>query len=100
MESILDFIVVSDEVGMRKPNQDSFLYALNLLNVSSKEAIHVGDHLINDVQASNAVGRISVLKQDFIDKSKQADFTINQLDGLLPIIQILGELKKDDPSSI
>lgn len=34
---------------------------------------------------------ISVLKQDFIDKSKQADFTINQLDGLLPIVQMLRE---------
>lgn len=89
LESILDCIVVSDEVGMKKSNQDIFLYALNLLNVSSKEAIYVGDHLINDIQASKAVGMISVLKQDFIDQSKQADFTINQLDGLLPIAQML-----------
>lgn len=89
LESILDCIVVSDEVGMKKPNKEIFLYALDLLNVSSKEAIYVGDHIINDVQASKAVGMISVLKQDSIIKSLQADFTIHQLDELLDIVQTL-----------
>lgn len=88
IDSLFDCIVVSDEVGMRKPNADIFHYALDLLNVHPSEAIYVGDHLINDVQASKNVGMTSVLLKDAANvESSIADYIIDQFDGVLEVVR-------------
>ena len=87
--SLFDCIVVSDEVGMRKPNANIFQHALDILNVLPTEAIYVGDHLVNDVQASKAIGMMSVWKQDSINHSPLADYTIDQFDELVDVVKHL-----------
>jgi FMN phosphatase YigB (HAD superfamily) len=52
----LDAIVVSEEVGVRKPRKEIFDEALRRLGVSAAEAVHVGDNLAADVAGAAALG--------------------------------------------
>lgn len=45
----LQHMAISADLGIRKPNPDIFLYALNSLNVSPEEAVMVGDSLRGDI---------------------------------------------------
>lgn len=47
-------------VGASKPAPDMFEAALRHAGVAASAAIHVGDHLIDDVQGANAVGMHTV----------------------------------------
>jgi putative hydrolase of the HAD superfamily len=58
---LLDAIVVSAEVGARKPAPVIFERALRLAAVSPGEAIHVGDSLVEDVDGARAAGIEPVL---------------------------------------
>ena len=88
IDSLFDCIVVSDEVGMKKPNANIFHFALDLINVHPNEAMYVGDHLVNDVQASKEVGMISVwLKSSDFKEDSIADYTIDQFDEILDVVK-------------
>jgi len=51
-----DVIVVSEEVGIRKPRREIFEATLERLGVAPAEALHVGDNLDADVAGAAAVG--------------------------------------------
>lgn len=88
IDSLFDCIVVSDEVGMKKPNANIFHFALDLLNVHPSEAMYVGDHLVNDVQASKEVGMTSVwLKNSAYEEDSIADYTIDQFEEILDVVR-------------
>ena len=50
----------SADVGNKKPHPQMFLTPLAQLAAKPHEAIHVGDHLIDDIQGADAVGMHSV----------------------------------------
>jgi putative hydrolase of the HAD superfamily len=52
----VDAIVLSDEVGARKPDPAIFELALGELNVEPSAALFIGDRLVDDVQGAAAVG--------------------------------------------
>jgi FMN phosphatase YigB (HAD superfamily) len=52
----LDAIVVSEQVGFRKPRKEIFDEALRRLGVSAAETVHVGDNLAADVAGAAGVG--------------------------------------------
>jgi HAD superfamily hydrolase (TIGR01509 family) len=56
----LDTVVVSEEIGVRKPRKEIFEEALRRLGVSAAEAVHVGDNLAADVAGAAAVGMKTV----------------------------------------
>jgi putative hydrolase of the HAD superfamily len=51
-----DYIVFSDEVGVRKPQPDIFLRALRAVGGEVESAVHVGDDPVLDVAGARAVG--------------------------------------------
>jgi putative hydrolase of the HAD superfamily len=53
-------IFISDQVGIGKPNPKLYTRAVERIGVKAAEAMHVGDHPVNDVDAANAAGLISV----------------------------------------
>jgi HAD superfamily hydrolase (TIGR01662 family) len=55
-----DVIVFSEEVGVRKPQPEIFLYALRQLGVDPENAMFVGDRLDTDVQGAAQVGMATV----------------------------------------
>lgn len=68
--------------------------ALDTLGVKPTESIYVGDHPINDVQASRSVGMTGVWKKDkHWDAPVQADFIIDDLSELK---YILNQLQADN----
>ncbi len=52
----LDAIVISEDVGIRKPRPEIFEETLRRLDVSPAETVHVGDNLDADVSGASALG--------------------------------------------
>ena len=55
----IDAVVLSGELGVRKPNAAIFEAALAALGVDATAALHVGDRLVEDVQGAAAVGMLT-----------------------------------------
>ena len=51
-----DAIVISEEIGLRKPRREIFQSTLAQLGVEPAEALHVGDNLSADVSGAAALG--------------------------------------------
>jgi putative hydrolase of the HAD superfamily len=58
---LVDGIVTSAQVGVRKPAPAIFARALRLAGVGPAEAIHVGDNFVEDVLGARALGIEAVL---------------------------------------
>jgi putative hydrolase of the HAD superfamily len=52
----VDAIVLSGEVGARKPDTAIFEHALGELGVDALDTLHVGDRLADDIEPAAAVG--------------------------------------------
>jgi HAD superfamily hydrolase (TIGR01549 family) len=53
---LLDAVVISDEVGFRKPRPEIFRSALAGVGTRAEETLHVGDNLSADVGGATALG--------------------------------------------
>jgi putative hydrolase of the HAD superfamily len=97
---ILDYFDVrltSGDVGYIKPHPAIYHRALELLAVAPENAIFIGDRPENDVAGANNAGMVSVwmdpphLSNEL--NGVQPDYTITQLNELLPILE---QLEVDD----
>lgn len=50
------FALSAEGVGIGKPEPEPFVEALRRANVSAAEAVHVGDHVLDDIQGAKGVG--------------------------------------------
>ena len=89
---LFDAVVVSDEVGWRKPHPAIFQAALARLGVGAQEALFVGDRLDLDVAGARAAGMTPVWinREDAAAPAGPAapDFEIRDLDELRRIVSI------------
>jgi putative hydrolase of the HAD superfamily len=60
LTGLLDTIVISSEVGLRKPDPGIFRLALDQLGVEPHDAMFVGDRLETDVQGAANLGMTTV----------------------------------------
>ncbi len=97
IEKYFDKIIISDEIGIRKPNLRLFIYALDKMKVKPEETIMVGDRLDKDIEPAKAVNIHTVMihrktKYD-VDSEKPSkikpEFDIESLSELLPILEKL-----------
>ncbi|MGG4341711.1 HAD family hydrolase [Paenibacillus lautus] len=51
-----DFILVSEEVGVKKPNARIFEMALERLNLPADQCVYVGDHPVKDIEGAGKAG--------------------------------------------
>lgn len=102
IHNLLDMVVISDEIGIRKPNPKLFAYCLEKFDVLGSETIYVGDNLDKDIVPANQNGIYSVYihrggKYDTyktgndIPKNKKPDFEISDLNEIFPIINQLNK---------
>jgi putative hydrolase of the HAD superfamily len=56
LSKIFDMVIISDEVGIKKPDPQIFYLALQRLNVNPDESLYVGDNLKNDVGGCQSIG--------------------------------------------
>ena len=80
-------IIVSEDVGVLKPNKKIFQYALKICNTTSKKALMIGDDFISDVKGAQSLG----IDQVFFDykhtmKKSDSTFTIFHLKELENIL--------------
>lgn len=97
LDKFFDVIVVSSEVGARKPDARIFAKALDSLSVKSEESVFVSDELAEDLLGSKGMGMISVwlvnpqlksewkAKEETEEKIFEPDAVISNLSEL-PII--------------
>ena len=56
LEPYFETLTVSEEVGVKKPNPEIFLYALRKANATAQESIVIGDEMAVDIDGARAVG--------------------------------------------
>ncbi|MEJ6654412.1 MAG: HAD family hydrolase [Pseudomonas sp.] len=56
LEKYFKIIVSADEVGLSKPDPAPFLAALERAGVEPHQALHIGDHPVDDIQGAREVG--------------------------------------------
>ena len=74
-------VVVSEEVGWRKPSSHIFQHALNKLQVQASEAVYIGDSPIEDIKGAKQAGlkvvfvpsQFNTLK-DLLESKQKPDF--------------------------
>lgn len=64
---LLDPILVSEEVGVKKPDPRVFALALDRLGLPAGEVLFVGDHPVNDVAGPAALGMRTVWRRGIHD---------------------------------
>ncbi len=56
----LDAVVISEQVGIRKPRAEIFQAVLDELGIAPEDAVHVGDNLVADVDGAARLGMRTV----------------------------------------
>ena len=81
-------ILVSEAVGLRKPNAEIFCRALSSLNASAIESVFVGDSPKSDIEGAQQIGMKAIWKRNPDGKSGNfADAVCKDLAMLPKIIQ-------------
>ena len=84
IEKYMDTILVSEQEGMKKPQAEIFLRALERLGVKPEESIYIGDHPENDVTGARNVGMHAIWKKDtFWGQPFTDEHVIEDLEELL-----------------
>ena len=88
-----DFSLSSAAVGKAKPHPAMFQEALRLSGVGSKQAVHVGDDPLNDVQGAREMGMKTVwvnhLKRPWPKHKQKADASIQHFSELPRLLESL-----------
>ena len=67
MEPYFETLTVSEEVGVKKPNPEIFLYALKKAGATLEESLMIGDEMAVDIDGARAAG----MDQLFFNPSKE-----------------------------
>jgi putative hydrolase of the HAD superfamily len=99
IDKLLDKIVISDEIGIRKPNPKLFNYFLNKFGVNGYETIYVGDNFEKDIQPAklNHIYGVYIHRGGKYDVDSQRiafsknSFEIQNLKELFPLIDVINK---------
>ncbi|WP_077618228.1 HAD family hydrolase [Bacillus sinesaloumensis] len=91
IEAYFDAILVSEWEGIKKPDPQLFIRALENLKILPHEGIFIGDHPMNDVKAAQNIGMKGIWKRDFQWDHVEADAILNDLSELPVIIDSLNK---------
>ncbi|WP_298829676.1 HAD family hydrolase [uncultured Planococcus sp.] len=80
-------ILISEWAGMSKPDPAIFQKALATLGVSPDEAVYIGDHPQNDIQAAQAIGMKAIWKKDPHWSCMGADGEIDDLNEIGRLVE-------------
>ena len=86
----MDEIIMSEEVGISKPDPNVFNLALDRLDVSANETIFIGDNLELDIKGSRNAGLTDVWFNPYHSRNKKdvvPSYEIDNLEGLLKILE-------------
>ena len=93
-----DVLTFSDEVKLAKPSEQIFKMTVASLHTRPEQTVHVGDHVINDVQGAKQVGMKTVWiegfyqREDLTDPKTEPDIAVPDLGGVVSAVEKLCEL--------
>ncbi|HEX55491.1 MAG: haloacid dehalogenase [Candidatus Altiarchaeales archaeon] len=98
LQHFFDSVIISEEIGIEKPNPEMFKIAARKIKCKPEEAIMVGDRIDKDIVGANKVGMLTVQlmhgkHMDEIPKNpdEEPDYIIS---NLRDILKVLKEIKK------
>ncbi|MFX1573072.1 MAG: TIGR02253 family HAD-type hydrolase [Promethearchaeota archaeon] len=102
IDLLIDLIVISDEIGIKKPNPELFNYCLKKFGINGSETIYIGDRIDKDIIPSNLNGIFSVYihrggKYDKYNADSnfkgamKPNFEITNLNQIFDIIEIINQ---------
>ncbi|MFT4632867.1 MAG: putative hydrolase of the HAD superfamily [Candidatus Pseudothioglobus sp.] len=87
ISAYFDAIVISEEVGVKKPDPSIFLHCLKLLDLSPEDAWYVGDHPVNDMVPAVKMGMRGIwVKNHRFPCAPSAHATVDHIRELLLLI--------------
>jgi len=91
LEGKFDVVVVSEQVGVKKPDRRIFQHALTALNVSADEAVMIGDSWQSDVLGARNAGIPAVWFNRYEEKCPEPGnvVEINRLEPMDALVRIL-----------
>jgi putative hydrolase of the HAD superfamily len=87
IEQYFDLILISESIGIKKPDPRIFVHALNELHVEACNAIYVGDHPINDIEAAIRCGITGIWKQSESRDSQDFQYSIKELPEIFNFLE-------------
>ena len=87
LESYFEVIVLSRDIGIRKPSPEIFKFTLQKLRLSSSQAVHVGDSMEKDVLGAKKAGMKAVwINRSGEEASVDADYVLRSISELTRIL--------------
>jgi HAD superfamily hydrolase (TIGR01549 family) len=85
------FHFAAEDFPAAKPAPDLFLAALECASVAPHEALHIGDHPIDDIQGAQAVGMktlwVNFAGKPWINNALSPDFMVSDLKQIAGLLQ-------------
>ena len=100
MLQFFDMLTFSDEVKLAKPSDRIFKLTMDFLGSTPEQTIHVGDHVINDVQGAKQVGMSTIWiegfyqREDLNDPKTEPDIAVTALAEVVPAVEKLLQLSR------
>lgn len=105
IDNLIDLVVISDEIGIKKPNPKLYKYWLKKCGVEGPEAIYIGDRMDKDIIPASINNIYSVYlhrggkyddyNSDLIPEGQfKADYEIDNLDEIFNIINEINNRSK------
>ena len=102
LDKLIDMVIISDEIGIRKPNPDLFEYSLKEAGVNGSEAIYIGDRIDKDIIPAklNNIHSVYIHRGGKYDTNEEIaelseinrpDFEISNLKEIFAIIKEINE---------
>jgi len=96
LEDYFDAIIISEELGIEKPDQRIFQVALDRLGVKAEDAVMVGNRIDADIVGANGIGMKSVwfkwndrYEQAIEREVEKPNFTIKSISELLDLLALM-----------
>ena len=88
LKKYFNYIVLSRDLSIRKPDPEIFNFTLQNLGVNSTQAVHVGDSLGDDIQGAQNLGMKTVwIKRDDKTTTIHPDFVISKITELPSLLK-------------
>lgn len=84
--SYFDVLLISEWEGLKKPDSAIFQRALEKLGVLAEEAVYIGDHPKNDIQAAKTAGILGIWKRDPFWEPEPSGLSIESLSEIPDLI--------------
>ena len=89
IESYFDGVILSEDIGVNKPNPEIFYHALRVAGVGASEALMIGDNLEVDIAGASRVG----IDQVYYDLAASGDDAVSLKPSPTYVISSLLDLK-------